>query len=170
MGKWKCMAHNHFKKDITWFKVNTTDIRRIKLTKKFKRKWKWYGKVKVHGRQPLQEGDHLVFRVKNIKETLKWFRKLKVHSPYLFKKDITWFRAEAKRNWKVKVVQVKVNSRCLLPLPERHCPVLGKVGKQLNGEGILESAWRRCNRLVNHMVYVTRIKADVNSPTHSSLT
>ena len=88
----------------------------------------------------------------------------------LFKKDITWFRAEAKRNWKVKVVQVKVNSRCLLPLPERHCPVLGKVGKQLNGEGKLESAWRRCNRLVNLMVYVTRIKADVNSPTHSSLT
>ena len=32
------MAHNLFKKDITWFKVNTTDIRRIKLTKKFKRK------------------------------------------------------------------------------------------------------------------------------------
>ena len=31
------MAHNLFKKDITWFKVNT-DIRRIKLTKKFKRK------------------------------------------------------------------------------------------------------------------------------------
>ena len=50
----------------------------------------------------------------------------------LFKKDITWFSAEAKRNWKVKVVQVKVNSRCLLP--EGHCPVLSKVGKQLNGE------------------------------------
>ena len=31
------MAHNLFKKDITWFKVNT-DIRMIKLTKKFKRK------------------------------------------------------------------------------------------------------------------------------------
>ena len=52
-----------------------------------------------------------------------------------FKTEITWFKAETNKNWKVKVARVKVNSRCLLPLQDGHYSVLGKVGKKFNSEG-----------------------------------